>query len=146
MDDLSIVYSPDDSDSYANIDFCHRLDHNRTQAVRDNTLELTLWHGTNSDSEFQEMVNQHIREKIENGQHSLPPTMEFTGRTGSILTLTYNIPAAQHDDFFEAYTAALREAFLDLSVDYPDLIDIVDAAFAESLEAYYGESREATTE
>lgn len=137
MDDLSVVHSPDD-DTYATIDFCHRLDHNQTQAVRDNIVDLTLWHGTNSDSEFQEMVNQHIRDKIADSESSLPPTMELTGRTGSVLTLTYNIPVAHHTDFFDAYTAALREAFRDLTVEYTDLVAIIDAAFDESLEAYYG--------
>lgn len=142
LDDLSVVYSPDDDDNYANIDFCHRLDHNRKQAVRDNILDLTLWHGTNSDSEFQEMVNRQIRDKIDESQISLPPTMDLTGRTGSILTLTYNISGSQHTDFFDAYTAALREAFLDLTVEYTDLVGIIDEAFEASLEAYYGEVRE----
>jgi len=142
MEDLSVVYTLYDSDNYANIDFCHRLDHNRKQAIKDNILELTLWHGTNSNSEFREMVNQKFRDKLEDGQHSLPPTMELTGRTGSVLKLTYNIPAAQYDDFFDAYTAALRDAFLDLSVEYTDLVDIIDEAFDESLDSYYGEARE----
>lgn len=146
MEDLSVVYTPHDSDSYANIDFCHRLDHNRKQAIRNNILDLTLWHGTNSDSEFQEMVNQRIRDKMEDSHHSLPPAMELTGRTGSILTLSYNIPASQHNDFFEAYTAALREAFLDLSVEYTDLVGIIDEAFDKSLEAYYGDSQKGTNE
>jgi len=142
MDDLSVVYTRRDSDNYANIDFCHRIEHNREQAIRDNILELTLWHGTNSDSEFQEMVNQRVRDKIENRQDSFPPTMELTDRTGSVLTLSYNIYAAKHDDFFDAYTAALREALLDLSIEYTYLVDVIDEAFNESLNAYYGKTQE----
>jgi len=53
-----------------------------------------------------------------------------------LLTATYNIPIAEHDDFFDAYTAGLGDAFVDLAAENSELITIITEAFEESLDEY----------
>jgi len=83
------------------------------------------------------MVNERLDNKIEERGYNLPQSVSLTGRSGSILSATYNIPVAEHDDFFDAYTAALRDAFVDLTVDNSELISIIDECFDESMTTYY---------
>ncbi|WP_418286780.1 hypothetical protein [Halorubrum sp. DTA46] len=83
------------------------------------------------------MVNERLDNKIEDRGYNLPPSVSLTGRSGSILSATYNIPVAEHDDFFDAYTAALGDAFVDLAVKNYELTTLIDEAFQESLEVYY---------
>jgi len=136
-DDRSVIYSSRDDDAYAHITLYHRLGKNRQKAIRDGVLELTLWHGNSSDKEFWNLVNERIDTKIEERGYDLPPSVSLTGRTGSILSATYNIPVAEYDDFFDAYTAALGSAFVDLAVENYELTTLIDEAFEESLEEYY---------
>jgi hypothetical protein len=136
-DDRSVIYSSRDDDAYAHITLYHRLEKNRQKAIRDGVLELTLWHGNSSDQEFWKVVNERLNNKIDEHEYDLPTTVSLTGRSGSILSATYTIPVAEHDDFFDAYTAALRDAFVDLAVENDQLIVLIDKAFEESLEEYY---------
>jgi hypothetical protein len=138
-DDGSVIYSKRDDDKYAHITLYHRLEKNRQKAIKDGLLELTLWHGTSSDREFHKMVKERVRNKIAEREYELPLAVSLTGGSGSgsVLSATYDIPVAEHDDFFDAYTAALGDAFVDLAVENHELITIIDEAFDESLEEYY---------
>ncbi len=136
-DDGSVIYSSRDDDAYAHITLYHRLEKNRDKAIRDGVLELTLWHGTSSDREFWKLVNERLNEKIEQRSYDLPSSVSLTGRAESILSATYDIPVTERDNFFDAYTAGLRDAFTDLTVKNHELITIIDEAFYESLEEYY---------
>ena len=136
-DDGSMIYSTRDDDNYAHITLYHRLEKNRQKAIRDGVLELTLWHGTSSDKEFHKMVKERVRNKITERDYELPPAVSLTGGSSNVFSATYNIPIAEYDDFFDAYTAALGNAFVDLCVENPELITIIDESFDESMTAYY---------
>ncbi len=136
-DDRSVIYSSRADDAYAHITLYHRLEQNRQKAIKDQVLELTLWHGNSSDKEFWKMVNERLDDKIEERGYNLPPSVALTGRSGSILSATYNIPVTEHENFFDAYIAGLRDGFVDLVVENPWLIDIIDEALDESLAEYY---------
>jgi len=135
--DHSIIYGPRDDDDYAHITLYHRLEKNRKKAIRDGVLELTLWHGNSSDDQFYKLVNERVSNKIDEREYELPTTINLTGRTGSILTATYNIPVAKHDNFFDAYTVALSDALIDLTDENRELITIITESFEEALEEYY---------
>lgn len=53
-----------------------------------------------------------------------------------MIKATYDIPVASYEDFFDAYTAALHEAFVDLIVDNPGLIGILSETFEDAVEEY----------
>ncbi|RQG95564.1 PD-(D/E)XK nuclease family protein [Natrarchaeobius oligotrophus] len=136
-DDHPVIYGAPDDDNYAHITLYHRLEKNRKKAIQDGILELTLWHGNSSDDQFYKLVNERVSNKIDEREYELPPTVDLTSRTGNILTATYNIPIAEHDDFFDAYTAGLGGAFVDLAIENSELITIIDEAFIEALAEYY---------
>ncbi|WP_161945948.1 PD-(D/E)XK nuclease family protein [Halalkaliarchaeum desulfuricum] len=136
-DNHVVIYGAPDDDNYAHITLYHRLEKNRKKAIQNGILELTLWHGNSSDNQFYKLVNERVSNKIDERGYELPPTVDLTSRTGNILTATYNIPIAEHDDFFDAYTAGLGGAFVDLVVENPELITIITEAFEESLDEYY---------
>lgn len=135
-DDHPVIYGVPDDDNYAHITLYHRLEKNRKKAIRDGVLELTLWHGNSSDDDFYKLVNDRVGKKIDEREYEIPPTVDLTNRTGNILTATYNIPIAEHDDFFDAYTAGLGDAFVDLAAENSELITIITEAFEESLDEY----------
>jgi hypothetical protein len=53
-----------------------------------------------------------------------------------MIKASYDIPVASYDDFFDAYTAALHEAFVDLVLDNPGLIRLLDEAFQSAVAEY----------
>ncbi|ESS10404.1 MAG: hypothetical protein A07HR60_02419 [uncultured archaeon A07HR60] len=136
-DDHTVIHSSRDDDDYAQVMLYHRLEKDRQQAIQDRVLELTLWHGTSSDEAFWNMVNNRLDDQIETQGYTLPPSVSLTGRPGSILSTTYSIPVDEHDDFFDAYTAALRNAFIDFAVENYQLSALITDAFEHSLEDYH---------
>jgi len=81
-DDGSVIFSARDDDKYAHITLYHRLEKNRKKAIKNGVLELTLWHGTSSDSEFHAMVQERVSDKIEQRGYELPSHLNLTGRSG----------------------------------------------------------------
>ena len=130
-----IYYNPDDN-SGVRISLYHRLEQNRNKAIEKQTLELRLWHGTGNRTEFMYDFKDRIAAKIDKHTGEIPPTTKTTGRRAGPVALSYDIPVGDHDDFFDAYTAALQDAFLDLVIEYPKLITLIEEAFEESLALY----------
>lgn len=133
----SVIHSSPDDEEYVHITLFHRLEKNRHRAIRDGVLELTLWHGTGGDDRFYEMVNDRVYDSIEQREYELPQEVSIPGGSGRILSATYNIPITEYDDFFDAYTKALRNAFFALVVENHQLITVIDEAFDKSLKEYY---------
>ena len=130
------IYRNPDDDSGVRISLYHRLEQNRNKAVENRTLELKLWHGTSNGDEFMHDFKDRIAAKIEHHANELPATTETTGRRGGPVALSYEIRVGDYDDFFDAYTAALHDAFLDIVIEHPKLITLIDDAFEESLATY----------
>lgn len=136
-DDGTVTYTKRDDDKYVHLTLYHRLEKNRERAIRDGVLELTLWHGTTGDNQFLEMVNDRVADRIKAHDYNLPEAVSLTSGRGKIFSAVYTIPIAKHDNFFDAYTAALRDGFTDLAVENTQLLTIIDEAFSKSLEEYY---------
>lgn len=137
-DDFSNTYSKSDSKNDVRITFFHRLETNRELAAKDNTLKLELWHGTGNGDKFMYEFKDRITDRSEQNAGTIPPSVTVTGKRGNVLTATYDINVRDHEDFFEAYTAALRDAFLDLVIENDTLIPIITDVFEESLEVFEG--------
>lgn len=131
-DDPSRIYP--DTDSSVSLTLYHRLELNRELAVRDQILELTLWHGSDNSDQFMETFNDTLATKKQETDTPFPPAVNLTGGSGSVFEATYDVPVRAHDDFFDAYIAALREAFLNLLVENTSLFTAIDETFEESLE------------
>ena len=50
---------------------------------------------------------------------------------------TYDIPVSNSDGFFDAYTTALHDAFVDFIVDTPELIQILSETFDDAVDEYH---------
>jgi len=132
----SPIYAKPDDKSGVRISLFHRLEQNRNKAMDDQTLELQLWHGTGNSDRFMYDFKDRIAAKIDKHASELPASVETTGRRGGPVALSYDIPAGDHDDFFTAYTAALHDAFLDVVIEHPKLLTLIEESFEESLEVY----------
>lgn len=130
-DDPSKMYP--ETESAIHITLFHRLERNRELAIRDQTLELTLWHGSDNSDHFMETFNDTFATKKAESDTPFPSAVTLTGGKGRIFEATYDIPVDEHDDFFDAYIAALRDSFLDLFVENPSLFTAIDEAFEEAL-------------
>ncbi|MFC6722057.1 PD-(D/E)XK nuclease family protein [Halovenus amylolytica] len=137
-DDHTVVYWDLDHDEYANIGFYHLLEKNREEAIKDEILDLTLFHGSSSDRQFHKLVNERVNNKIDEREYELPSYVNRPNNSAvRIVSATYDIPVSKYDTFFEAYTEALRYALADLTGENRELITIITESFEESLEEYY---------
>lgn len=133
---LSNVYTvAEDRDDFR-ISLYHRLAENRELAVRDTTLELQLWHGTGNGRQFMEDFKSQIATKMDDRGDAVPPTAEYTGRRGNPVTITYDIPVTEYDDFYQAYVAALHNAFIDVAIDHAEFVITIDQIYEELLTEY----------
>ena len=57
-----------------------------------------------------------------------------------MIEATYDIDIDAHEDFFDAYVAALQDAFVDLVVENEELIATIDELYDESIGRVYGMS------
>jgi hypothetical protein len=112
------------------------LKQNREQAVRDGVLELELWHGTGNGDQFMNTFQEEITRGVEESDGEIPASVSVAGSRGNPLTVTYDIPIREHDDFFKAYVAALDEAFFDIVIQNRELITLITESFESSLEVF----------
>jgi hypothetical protein len=135
-DDFSNIYTMAQNKNDVRITLFHRLEQNRDLAVRDGVLELQLWHGTGNGDHFMRTFNDELTTQVEESDGDLPSSVSVAGSRGNPLTATYDIPIREQDDFFEAYVAALDDAFYDLVIENQALISIIDETFETSLEIF----------
>ena len=135
-DDLSNIYTPDENRDDIWVMFCHRLKKNREKAIKDNLLQIRIINGVGNSDEFNDKFRQKFITKVENSNDEMPSSVTVPGTRNSPLTATYNIPVREYDDFFEAYVAALDDAFHDLVLENHQIITLIDEAYEESLEVF----------
>lgn len=63
-------------------------------------------------------------------------SVSVPGTRNKVFTATYDIPVREYDDFFEAYIAALCNAFCDLVIENRQIITLIDEAYEESLDVF----------
>ena len=135
-DDLSKVYRSEEGREDIRITLYHRPELNRELAIRERTLELQLWHGTGHPEGFNESFRDSLHSKIEESNSTLPSSVSLQGSSGNPLTASYDISFGEHEDFFDAYVAALNDAFHDLVIDHRDFVRIIDETFENTLETF----------
>jgi hypothetical protein len=70
----------------------------------------------------------------------LPSSAEVMGNKRNMIEATYDIDVEAHEDFFDAYVAALQSAFVDLVVENEELIATIDELYDEAIDQVYGVS------
>jgi hypothetical protein len=60
----------------------------------------------------------------------------LTGNKLTLIEAMYDIPVDSHEDCFDVFTAALREAFVDLVCTEPKLIELMSEIFKEAVAEY----------
>ena len=135
-DDLSNTYTISGNRDEIGISLCHRLKKNREKAIRDNLLELRLIYLLGTNDQFKDKFRRKFITKIENSKNEMPSSVSVPGIRNSPFSATYDIPVREHDNFFEAYVAALDDAFHDLVIENREIITLIDEAYEESLEVF----------
>jgi hypothetical protein len=114
--------------------FVHRLgDQYRSVAIGDRQLKFWLRNARAGHDDF--VKNFAERFHSDDGITELLPAR--TGRTGNqanVLEATYEINVESHDDFFEAYIAALARAINEHVVSNPDLVKKIDTLYHDTIE------------
>jgi hypothetical protein len=93
-------------------------------------------YGLGIDDQFGDKFRQKLTTKVENSNDEMPSSVSVPGIRSSPLSATYDIPVREQDDFFEAYVAALNDAFHDLVIENREIITLIDEAYEESLEVF----------
>jgi hypothetical protein len=83
-----------------------------------------------------DMFKEELTTKVENSDNGIPSAVSVGGRRSNPLTATYDIPVRDHDDFFEAYVAALRDTLRSLVIENREITTLIDEAYEESLEVF----------
>lgn len=132
-----LLARPDDRND-VRIGFHHRLGRNRDLAIGDRTLKVYFRNMGANDQPFIDTFTETFRDRRREIAELLPTSAELTGNKRNLVVATYDIDTDAHEEFFEVYVAALREAFTDLVADNPSLVSTLDEAFYESIETVYG--------
>lgn len=120
----------------ARISFIHRLEGNRTVALGDRTLLFYFRNAGANEQRFIETFNENFSAAEADIQAALPKTAEITGERRNLIEAEYDIRVDEHDDFFDAYIAALRDAVVDHIVENEQLVSILDQVYDESVSIY----------
>ena len=137
-DDLSdVLHERPDNRNDARIGFHHRLENDREQALRDNTLTLYFRNMGANDQEFIDAVNKHFDAQAGTIEDNLPYTASITGNNRNLISAEYDINPDQYNDFFSAYIAALEQGFTELVVENPRLVAILDNIYADAVAEVY---------
>ncbi|WP_255170075.1 PD-(D/E)XK nuclease family protein [Natrononativus amylolyticus] len=140
-DDLAgEIYARPDDRNDVRIGFHHRLKRNRDLAVGEGILKFYFRNMGANDQAFIDAFNDEFSGRQEAIEQALPPATSVTGNKRDMLVATYDIETDAHDDFFEAYIAALEQAFVEHVVANEQLLMLLDSAYRDALEHVYGVS------
>lgn len=130
-DESFYTYSP--GRTQARVGFLHRLQGNRTKALRDRELKFYLRNAPASHDAFHEGFTRRFNQH-EDIPDMLPSTTIRTEKKANLLEATYPINVEIHDDFFDAYIAALASAIEDHIINNSQLIATIDQIFEETID------------
>jgi hypothetical protein len=137
-DDLTdVLHERPDNRNDARIGFHHRLENDREQALRDNTLTLYFRNMGANDQSFIDAVADHFDTRADDIETALPEAASLTGNKRNLIAAEYDIAPDEHDDFFAAYATALQRGFAELVGENPELITILDDTYTEAVADVY---------
>lgn len=138
-DGLANLETRADDTNDLRIGFYHRMgeNSNRDTAVGDRELKFNFRCMGSNPTAFRDLYNEAFDEQTDEIEQSLAHTNgELTGHKRTLIEGTYDIRVDKHEGFFDAYTAALNEAFVDFVVENTDLIQVLSQTFDASIERY----------
>lgn len=116
------------------IGFYHRMGKHRDAAVRDHELRFKFRNMGSNPGEFKDIYSAKFDAREDRIEELLSGTSgTLTGNKLTKITVTYDIPVSNSAGFFEAYTTALHEAFVDLIVETPGLIQVLGETFDDAV-------------
>ena len=121
------------------IGFYHRMSDgsNKHVAISDRELRFNFRCMGSNPTTFRDIYNDEFDERHSEIEDALSGTNAVTtGNKRTMIRGAYAIDATESSEFFDAYTAALHRAFVDLIVDNEELIRLLTAAFEDSIEQY----------
>ena len=137
-DDLTdVLHERPDNRNDARIGFHHRLENDREQALRDNTLTLYFRNMGANDQSFIDAVADHFDTRADDIETALPEAASLTGNKRNLIAAEYDIAPDEHDDFFAAYATALQRGFAELVGENTELITILDNTYTEAVADVY---------
>jgi hypothetical protein len=119
------------------IGFYHRMERNRDLATRDQKLKFSFRNMGSNPAAFRDIYAEQFYDHQDEFEELLAETEGLvTGNKLTLIEATYDIPVDSHEDYFDAYTAALHEAFVDLVCTEPDLIQLMGETFERAVAEY----------
>jgi hypothetical protein len=125
------IYGRDRPD--VRIGFLHRLEKHRTNAVRDHELKFFFRLTPPSPDSFKDAFEQRFYDRETEIAGLTPKAGEITGNKTNMLEASYDIEVRNHDTFFDAYIAALREAVVGHAIENDALVSVIDNIYRTSL-------------
>lgn len=123
------------------VGFLHRLEHDREQAIADGELRFYFRntppnrHTEIGETNFRDEFLANFEGRRDEGESALPDRDRetLTGNMHNLIEATYQIRVDEHEEFFDAYSAALPRAFRDHALENEPLVTILDEIYAETL-------------
>jgi hypothetical protein len=123
----------DNESPMGRVGFLHQPNRNQDEALRDHELIFYLRNAPTADADFHEGFQKRF-----NADSTLPellPTKTSRpDRKENVLEATYDINLESHDDFFDAYIAALARAIEDHVVSKPDLVARITQIYQQTID------------
>jgi hypothetical protein len=123
----------DNESPMARVGFLHRPNWNQKEALRDHKLTFYLRNAPTANDDFHEEFQNRFNADPDLPE-LLPTKTSRPGRKENVLEATYDINQQYHDDFFEAYIAALARATEEHVVSNPQLVDKITQIYQQTIE------------
>ncbi len=117
----------------ARVGFLHKPERNQEEALRDHELIFYLRNAPTADDDFHDGFQERFNADPEIPE-LLPAKTSRPGRKENVLEATYDITPEYHNDFFEAYIAALARAMEEHVVSNPELVNKIDQIYQQTIE------------
>lgn len=120
----------------ARVSFIHRLQGNRDAALGDRTLVFTFRNAGSNDQAFIDEFVDRFSEHEDEIEQLLPEAAALTGKKRNLIEARYDIRTDAHEDFFQAYIAALEEAFMEHAADNGALLSTIESIYEQAIDIY----------
>jgi hypothetical protein len=140
-DTFEPIDTPVDS-HWVRVGFLHRLEKYRELAVQDHTLKFQFRNCPPNKKEesdgrnFRDAFIQHFDARRDEIARALPERAALTGNLHNQIEATYPIQSGEQKDFFDAYITALRTAFDEHVTENPELVELLNAAYYETVDEF----------
>lgn len=119
------------------IGYYHRMGKHRDDAVQGRQLHFKFRNMGSNPKQFKHIYSDQFNARENEISDLLSDTNgHLTGNKLTKIVATYPISVSDSTGFFDAYTEALREAFVDFVVENPELTRVLTETFDDAVEEY----------